>query len=226
MTTAEILGRARAAKGQIALLSTDEKNKILNAMADSLIEHTDEILSANNVDIVNAKETVSEVMLDRLTLTAERIQGMAEGLREVALLPDPVGRIISENSRCGMQIKKVSVPIGTVAIIYESRPNVTSDAAALCIKSGNACVLRGGKEAYNSNRAVVDALKSGLKKCGVSVDFVNLIEDTSRKSANELMTAVGYVDLLIPRGGAGLINACVQGAKQKTRKNRRNHYEN
>ena len=212
MTTAEILGRARAAKGQIALLSTDEKNKILNAMADSLIEHTDEILSANNVDIVNAKETVSEVMLDRLTLTAERIQGMAEGLREVALLPDPVGRIISENSRCGMQIKKVSVPIGTVAIIYESRPNVTSDAAALCIKSGNACVLRGGKEAYNSNRAVVDALKSGLKKCGVSVDFVNLIEDTSRKSANELMTAVGYVDLLIPRGGAGLINACVQGA--------------
>ena len=131
MTTAEILGRARAAKGQIALLSTDEKNKILNAMADSLIEHTDEILSANNVDIVNAKETVSEVMLDRLTLTAERIQGMAEGLREVALLPDPVGRIISENSRRGMQIKKVSVPIGTVAIIYESRPNVTSDAAAL-----------------------------------------------------------------------------------------------
>lgn len=212
MTTAEILGRARAAKSQIALLSTDEKNKILNAMADSLIEHTADILSANNVDIVNAKETVSEVMIDRLTLTAERIRGMAEGVREVASLPDPVGRVISETHRRGMQIKKVSVPIGTVAIIYESRPNVTSDAASLCIKSGNACVLRGGKEAYNSNRAVVDALKSGLKKCGVSVDFVNLIEDTTRKSANELMTAVGYVDLLIPRGGAGLINACVQGA--------------
>lgn len=212
MTTAEILGRAKAAKSQIALLSTNEKNKILNIMADSLIEHTDDILKANGIDIESAKGTVSPVMIDRLTLTADRIKGMAEGMREVALLPDPVGEVISETQRRGMQIKKVSVPIGTVAIIYESRPNVTSDAASLCIKSGNACVLRGGKEAYNSNRAVVDALKSGLKKCGMSVDFINLIEDTTRKSANELMTAVGYVDLLIPRGGAGLINACVQGA--------------
>lgn len=213
MTTKEILENAKIAKKQIALLSKNEKNKLLLNMANSLIENTESILKANKIDIEKARETVGGVMIDRLTLTADRIKGMADGIREVAELPDPVGRVISENDRRGMKIKKVSVPIGTVAIIYESRPNVTSDAASLCIKSGNACVLRGGKEAYNSNKAVVSALKEGITKSGYSPDFINLIEDTTRASAHELMTAVGYVDLLIPRGGKGLISACVEGAK-------------
>ncbi|MBQ2746133.1 MAG: glutamate-5-semialdehyde dehydrogenase [Clostridia bacterium] len=213
MTTREILENAKIAKKQIALLSKNEKNKLLFNMANSLIENTESILEANKIDIEKARETVGGVMIDRLTLTADRIKGMADGIREVAELPDPVGRVISENDRRGMKIKKVSVPIGTVAIIYESRPNVTSDAASLCIKSGNACVLRGGKEAYNSNKAVVGALKEGITKSGYSPDFINLIEDTTRASAHELMTAVGYVDLLIPRGGKGLISACVEGAK-------------
>lgn len=213
MTTKEILENAKIAKKQIALLSKNEKNKLLFNMANSLIENTESILEANKIDIEKARETVGGVMIDRLTLTADRIKGMADGIREVAELPDPVGRVISENDRRGMKIKKVSVPIGTVAIIYESRPNVTSDAASLCIKSGNACVLRGGKEAYNSNKAVVGALKEGITKSGYSPDFINLIEDTTRASAHELMTAVGYVDLLIPRGGKGLISACVEGAK-------------
>lgn len=213
MTTKEILENAKIAKKQIALLSTKEKNKLLFNMANSLIENTKSILDANKIDIEKARETVGGVMIDRLTLTADRIKAMADGIREVAELPDPVGRVISENDRRGMKIKKVSVPIGTVGIIYESRPNVTSDAASLCIKSGNACVLRGGKEAYNSNKAVVDALKGGITKSGYSPDFINLIEDTTRASAHELMTAVGYVDLLIPRGGKGLISACVEGAK-------------
>lgn len=213
MTTKEILENAKIAKKQIALLSKNEKNKLLFNMANSLIENTESILEANKIDIEKARETVGGVMIDRLTLTADRIKGMADGIREVAELPDPVGRVISENDRRGMKIKKVSVPIGTVAIIYESRPNVTSDAASLCIKSGNACVLRGGKEAYNSNKAVVSALKEGITKSGYSPDFINLIEDTTRASAHELMTAVGYVDLLIPRGGKGLISACVEGAK-------------
>ncbi len=213
MTTREILENAKIAKKQIALLSKNEKNKLLFNMANSLIENTESILEANKIDIEKARETVGGVMIDRLTLTADRIKGMADGIREVAELPDPVGRVISENDRRGMKIKKVSVPIGTVAIIYESRPNVTSDAASLCIKSGNACVLRGGKEAYNSNKAVVSALKEGITKSGYSPDFINLIEDTTRASAHGLMTAVGYVDLLIPRGGKGLISACVEGAK-------------
>lgn len=213
MTTIEILESAKKAKKEIALLSTGQKNELLLSMADSLIENTDSILNANKKDIEKAKDTVSDVMLDRLTLTPDRIKGMADGIREVANLPDPVGRVLLENNRRGMQIKKVSVPIGTVAIIYESRPNVTSDAASLCIMSGNACVLRGGKEAYNSNKAIVDALKQGIEKSGFSPDFINLVEDTTRASATELMTAVGYVDLLIPRGGKGLINACVEGAR-------------
>ncbi len=213
MTTKEILERAKIAKKEIALLNTKQKNDLLFSMSDSLLSNTENILNANKLDIEKAKATVSEVMLDRLTLTHERIKGMADGIREVAALQDPVGEVLSETTRRGMQIRKVSVPMGTVAIIYESRPNVTSDAAALCIKSGNACVLRGGKEAYNSNKAVVDALKSGIAKLGLSDDFINLIEDTTRASSTELMTAVGYVDLLIPRGGKGLISACVEGAK-------------
>lgn len=210
--TSVILERAKAASYE-APLSTDKKNSVLFNMADTLISHTDDILAANDTDLKNAAGRISEVMLDRLRLDKNRIAAMAEGIREVAKLPDPVGRVISETTReNGLLIKKVSVPLGVVAIIYESRPNVTSDAAALCFKSGNVCVLRSGKEAFLSAFAVVNALKDGLEKSGVSKDYVNLVEDTSRDSANALMTANGYVDLLIPRGGKGLISACVANA--------------
>ena len=210
--TSVILERAKAASYE-APLSTDKKNSVLFNMADTLISHTDDILAANDTDLKNAAGRISEVMLDRLRLDKNRIAAMAEGIREVAKLPDPVGRVISETTReNGLLIKKVSVPLGVVAIIYESRPNVTSDAAALCFKSGNVCVLRSGKEAFLSAFAVVNALKDGLGKSGVSKDYVNLVEDTSRDSANALMTANGYVDLLIPRGGKGLISACVANA--------------
>ena len=156
---------------------------------------------------------ISPVMLDRLKLTRERIAGMASGIRAVAELPDPVGRLLEEYVRPdGLKIQKVAVPMGVIAIIYESRPNVTSDAAALCLKSGNVCVLRGGKEAFRSANAIVAALKAGLKAAGVTENAVNLVQDITRESANVLMTAQGYIDLLIPRGGAGLINACVKNA--------------
>ena len=210
--TSVILERAKTASYE-APLSTDKKNSVLLNMADALISHTDDILAANETDLKNAAGKISEVMLDRLRLDKARIAAMAEGIREVAKLPDPVGRALSETTReNGLLIKKVSVPLGVVAIIYESRPNVTSDAAALCFKSGNVCVLRSGKEAFSSAFAVVHALKDGLEKSGVSKDYVNLVEDTSRDSANALMTANGYIDLLIPRGGKGLISACVQNA--------------
>lgn len=210
--TSVILERAKTASYE-ATLSTDKKNSVLLNMADALISHTDDILAANETDLKNAAGKISEVMLDRLRLDKGRIAAMAEGIREVAKLPDPVGRVLSETTReNGLLIKKVSVPLGVVAIIYESRPNVTSDAAALCFKSGNVCVLRSGKEAFSSAFAVVQALKDGLEKSGVSKDYVNLVEDTSRDSANALMTANGYIDLLIPRGGKGLISACVQNA--------------
>ena len=210
--TSVILERAKTASYE-APLSTDKKNSVLLNMADALISHTDDILAANEIDLKNAAGKISEVMLDRLRLDKGRIAAMAEGIREVAKLPDPVGRVLSETTReNGLLIKKVSVPLGVVAIIYESRPNVTSDAAALCFKSGNVCVLRSGKEAFSSAFAVVQALKDGLEKSGVSKDYVNLVEDTSRDSANALMTANGYIDLLIPRGGKGLISACVQNA--------------
>lgn len=210
--TSVILKRAKAASNE-APLSTEKKNAALLNMADALILHTAEILAANETDLNNAMGKISEVMLDRLRLDKNRIESMAEGIREVAMLPDPVGRVISEATReNGLVIQKVSVPLGVVAIIYESRPNVTSDAAALCFKSGNVCVLRSGKEAFSSAFAVVKALKDGLEKSGVSKDYVNLVEDTSRDSANALMTANGYIDLLIPRGGKGLISACVANA--------------
>ncbi|MBR5011431.1 MAG: glutamate-5-semialdehyde dehydrogenase [Clostridia bacterium] len=213
MTTYEILKGAKAAVKNALLLDTDTKNKALLSMAQALEDDADAILSANKIDIVKARDSVSEVMLDRLSLNAARIKGMADGIREVAALPDCVGETLTEYERGGLTIKKVSAPIGVVAIIYESRPNVTSDAAALSLKSGNVCVLRGGKESFNSNKAIVKAMRQGLKACGLQEDFVNLIEDTTRESAKEIMTATGLVDLLIPRGGAGLINACVEGAK-------------
>ena len=210
--TSVILKRAKSASLE-APLSTEKKNAVLLNMADSLIFHTTDILAANETDLNNAKGKISEVMLDRLRLDEKRIVAMADGIREVAKLPDPVGRVISETTReNGLKIEKVSVPLGVVAIIYESRPNVTSDSAALCFKSGNVCVLRSGKEAFSSAYAVVKALKDGLKKSEISEDYVNLVEDISRDSANALMTANGYIDLLIPRGGKGLISACVQNA--------------
>ncbi len=213
-TTKEILLRANAVKSGILELTTEVKNKTLMEMAQSLIDNTSEILAANRLDVEAAKGKISDVMIDRLMLNSERIKGMADGILEVAKLPDPVGRSISEITRPnGLSINKVSVPLGVVAIIYESRPNVTSDAAALCFKSGNVCVLRGGKEAYNSSAAVVKALRQGLKNSGHPEDYIQLVEDITRVSANELMTATGQVDLLIPRGGAGLIRACVENAK-------------
>lgn len=214
MTTQKLLENAKAAKLEAMLLDTAKKNEALLCMADMLIENTDKILEANKIDVDNAKGIISDVMIDRLSLSKERICTMAQGVRDVAALPDPVGQVIERVEReNGLIIEKTSVPIGVTAIIYESRPNVTSDAAALSLKSGNVCVLRGGKEAYNSAKAIVDTLKLALSRCNLSENLVNLVSDTTRQSATELMTAVGYVDLLIPRGGAGLINACLQNAK-------------
>ncbi len=208
-----MLENARAAKPLVGALSTDEKNAALYAMADSLIENTDAILAANALDAEAARGKVSDVMIDRLLLSPARIEGMAKGIREVAELPDPVGMILESFTRPdGLTIQKKRVPMGVIAIIYESRPNVTSDAAALALKSGSVCILRGGKEAWRSANAIVNALKLGLKKVGVTENAINLVADTSRNSATALMTANGYIDMLIPRGGAGLINACVQNA--------------
>ena len=209
----EMLKAALAAKSSVGLLTEQEKNTALLAMADALETDCELILNANALDVEAARGSVSEVMIDRLMLTKARISAMADGIREVAALPDPVGRLLSEHTRAdGLKITKKSVPIGVIAIIYESRPNVTSDAAALALKSGNVCVLRGGKEAFRSANAIVDALKKGLKAAGVNQNAINLVQDTSRDSARALMTANQYIDLLIPRGGAGLINACVQNA--------------
>ena len=209
----EMLTAAKTAKAQIACLTTARKNAALEAMADALVKNEETILQANARDLEKARDTVSTVMLDRLLLTPARIAGMAQGIRDVAKLPDPVGLLLNEYTReDGLHIQKVSVPMGVIAIIYESRPNVTSDAAALALKSGNVCILRGGKEAFGSANAIVDALKEGLRTAGIPETAINLVQDTSRAGAARLMTANGYVDLLIPRGGAGLINACVQNA--------------
>ena len=213
MTTQELLQKARAAKRDMAAADTATKNRALLAMADALEGRCDDILAANALDLEAARGTISEVMLDRLALSPDRIAGMAAGLREVAELPDPVGAVLSRVERPnGLVIEKTAVPMGVIAIIYESRPNVTSDAAALALKAGSACVLRGGKEAHRSAAAIVAALKEGLFTAGLSPDALQLVEDTSRASANELMAARGLVDLLIPRGGAGLIRACVDNA--------------
>ena len=208
-----MLEHAKAAKTEIARLTTEQKNAALHAMADALIANEPDILAANALDLEAAKGTVSDVMLDRLQLTSARIAGMAEGIRQVAALPDPVGRILEDYTRSdGLLIQKTAVPMGVIAIIYESRPNVTSDAAALALKSGNVCVLRGGKEAFRSANAIVNALKKGLNSLGITENAVNLVQDTTRASATALMTANGYIDLLIPRGGAGLIQTCVRTA--------------
>ncbi len=213
MTTLELLQQARAAKSAMALADTNTKNAALLAMADALEARAGAILAANELDLEAAKGAVSDVMLDRLALSETRIQGMAAGVREVAALPDPAGEVLSRVERPnGLVIEKTAVPMGVITIIYESRPNVTSDAAALALKAGSACVLRCGKEAHRSAAAIVEALKEGLTSAGLPAGALGLVEDTSRASANELMTASGYVDLLIPRGGAGLIRACVENA--------------
>lgn len=214
ITTKEILIEAKKVKTLLASLSTEEKNNALLKMADALIENADGILTANKSDLERAKGTISDVMLDRLALTKERIEGMANGIREVVALPDPVGKVLNRVERPnGIVIEKTTVPMGVTAIIYESRPNVTSDAAALALKSGNVCVLRGGKEAFASANAIVNAMRKGLKELNLPETLINLVQDTTRESANELMNAVGLVDLLIPRGGAGLIKAVTENAK-------------
>ena len=213
MTTIELLQKTRSARAGIANAGAEEKNALLLAVAESLQAHCADILAANAEDMAAARGRITEVMLDRLRLDENRIAAMADGIRDTVKLPDHTGRVLSEVVRPnGIVIDKVQVPLGLVAIIYESRPNVTSDAAALAIKSGNVCMLRSGKEAFRSARAIVAALKAGIERAGGNGDIVNIVEDTSHASAQELMTANGLVDLLIPRGGAGLIRACVENA--------------
>ena len=213
MKTCDIIRNAVEAKPCLAQLSSEQKNSALLAMADAIEEQAEQILAENARDMEAAKGKISDVKLDRLLLTESRIQGMAEGIRDVVHLPDPVGRVITERTTAdGLELKKISVPLGVIAIIYESRPNVTSDAAALCLKSGNVCILRGGKEAYCSSHAIVKAMQDGLKKEGLPAELINIIDDVSHESAMELMKAKGSVDLLIPRGGAGLIRNCMENA--------------
>ena len=212
-TTQEQLALARSAKKSINTANTALKNQALEAMASQLLKATEAILAANQIDMEAARGKISEVMLDRLFLDQERIEGMAEGIRALIDLPDPIGEVLdTEVLENGLEIQKVRVAMGVIGIIYESRPNVTSDAAALAIKSGNAVVLRTGKDAFHSAQAIVTALKAGLEEAGLHPDLLQLIQDTSRASSLAMMKAKGYLDLLIPRGGAGLIQAVVENA--------------
>ena len=214
LTTAAILSQAKEAQKVLSVADTGTKNRALQAMADALTGQSAAILAANAEDMREAEGTISDVMLDRLLLNEERIQGMAEGVLALIDLPDPVGQVRRRTVHGnGMVIEQTAVPMGVVAIIYESRPNVTSDAAALGLKSGNVCVLRSGRNAWRSANAIVTALRAGLEAANLPATCVNLIEDTTHASANELMAAVGYIDLLIPRGGAGLIRSCTENAK-------------
>ena len=213
MKTCDIIRNAVGAKKCLSQLSSEQKNNALLAMALAIEEQAEQILAENAKDMEAAKGKISDVKLDRLLLTDSHIQGMADGIRDVVHLPDPVGRIITERTTAdGLELKKISVPLGVIAIIYESRPNVTSDAAALCLKSGNVCILRGGKEAYCSSHAIVKAMQDGLKKEGLPAELISIIDDIGHESALELMQAKGMVDLLIPRGGAGLIRNCLENA--------------
>ena len=212
-TTQEQLALAKSAKKSINTASTALKNQVLEAMASQLLKATEAILAANQIDMEAARGKISEVMLDRLFLDQERIAGMAQGIRALIDLPDPIGEVLdTEVLENGLEIQKVRVAMGVIGIIYESRPNVTSDAAALAIKSGNAVVLRTGKDAFHSAQAIVTALKAGLEEAGLNPDLLQLIQDTSRASSLAMMKAKGYLDLLIPRGGAGLIQAVVENA--------------
>ena len=213
MTTIDILKTTRAARHSLSALDESGKNHLLLSMADHLLSAEGAILSANDADMAAARGHISDVMLDRLRLDHDRLSAMADGVRAIAALPDHTGRVLSEVRRPnGLVIRKVQVPLGLVSIIYESRPNVTSDAAALALKSGNVCVLRSGKEAHRTACAIVSALKSGISAAGGDPDILNIVDDTTHQSASDIMTAKGLVDLLIPRGGAGLIRACVSGA--------------
>lgn len=215
MTQTQLLGqKAKQAEKSLATASTGQKNSALELMAQELTAAMPEILIANAEDMKNARENgISQVMLDRLLLTEDRVRSMAKGITDIVSLPDPIGVTLSEIKRPnGMTVSKVTVPLGVIAVIYEARPNVTSDAAALCLKAGNAVILRGGKEAINSSKAVVKALREGLKKSGLDENCISLVTDTTRDSANELMKMNEYVDVLIPRGGAGLIRSCVENS--------------
>ena len=213
MTTLDILKKTRAARSSLAALDETAKNRILLAMAEALMAAEDDMLAENDADMTAARGHINDVMLDRLRLDHDRLAGMAEGVRAIAALPDHTGRVLSEVHRPnGLVVRKVQVPLGLVSIIYESRPNVTSDAAALAVKSGNVCVLRSGREAHRSACAIVKALKSGIAQGGGDPEILNIVDDITHQSATDIMTAKGLVDLLIPRGGAGLIRACVEGA--------------
>ena len=213
METQKILENAKATVPLMRRVTPEALDNALLRMADALLRDSEKILAANRADVEAARGTISDVMIDRLTLTPARITGMADGIRTVAALPSPVGRVLERVERPnGLLIEKVSVPMGVIAIIYESRPNVTSDAASLALKSGNVCILRSGKEAYRSARAITDTLRGALTSAGLPADAVQLVDDTTRESARALMCATGYVDLLIPRGGKGLIRACVENA--------------
>ena len=213
MTTLDILKKTRSARSSLAALDETAKNRILLAMAEALMAAEDDILAENDADMTAARGHINDVMLDRLRLDHDRLAGMAEGVRAIAALPDHTGRVLAEVHRPnGLVVRKVQVPLGLVSIIYESRPNVTSDAAALAVKSGNVCVLRSGKEAHRSACAIVKALKSGIAQGGGDPEILNIVDDITHQSATDIMTAKGLVDLLIPRGGAGLIRACVEGA--------------
>ena len=212
-STALLCKDAKEAIKHVSALNAEQINTALLAIADKIEAEKNQILSANKKDVDLARGKISEVMIDRLSLNDQRISSMANGIREIAALPSPLGVTLEKNVRPnGLVIEKVSVPIGVIAVIYESRPNVTSDAAALALKSGNVTILRCGKEAYNSSSAIVHAMKSALSELGINENAINLVSDTSRQSATELMKASGYVDLLIPRGGAGLIRACVESS--------------
>lgn len=213
MTTYELIARTAETKYALASATTEQKNQALQNMADAIVSSTEEILACNAQDLEASRDKYTDVMIDRLMLDAERIEGMADGIRQVVDLPDPAGQIMRTVTRPnGLVIEKVSAPMGVIAIIYESRPNVTSDAAALALKAGSACILRSGKEAWKTSNAIVQAMKKGLVKAGLSEDSINLIQDTSRESGRVLMTADGLVDLLIPRGGKGLKKAIAEQA--------------
>ena len=209
-----LLEEAQGAKASLAALSSQEKSAVLRTMADCLLAHSDAILAQNALDVDAARDSISPVMLDRLSLTTDRIVDMAKGVQEVAALPDPVSTVLATHSlENGLTVEKTTVPLGVVAIIYESRPNVTSDAASLAFQSGNVCVLRGGKESFRSNQAIVAALHDALAQHNLPKTIISLVQDTTRESAKTLMTATGLVDLLIPRGGASLIQTCINEAK-------------
>lgn len=213
VSTQEQFEQVQAVKKSINTASEEVKNQALLAMAEHLVAATEKILTANARDMEEVKDKISEVMLDRLYLDASRIQDMATGIREVVALPDPIGEILETNQlENGLLITKKRVAMGVIGIIYESRPNVTSDAVALAIKSGNAVVLRSGKDAFQTAHAIVVALKKGLEESGIHPDVIQLVQDTSRESSYAMMRAKGYLDLLIPRGGAGLISAVVENA--------------